>query len=112
MDPCSLVLSIHLHVSTNQVRESIWKQILVFIKIGISLVKYNEIDFEQGTLFNMKKDPFEIKNLMEAPTNFHLKLARFSFLYCSLIGQKFWLKSIENPRSQSDTKMDASWIGW
>ena len=76
----SLALSIHLHVAANQLRESILNQILVFIKIGISLVKYNEIDFEQGTLFNMKKDPFEIKNLMEAPTNFHLKLARFSFL--------------------------------
>ena len=44
-------------------------------KIGISSVKYNQIDFDQETLFNMKKDPFEIKNLMEEPTKFHLKLA-------------------------------------
>ena len=44
--------------------------------IGILQVKYNKIDFDQETLFNMKNDPFEIKNLMEEPTKFHLKLVR------------------------------------
>ena len=68
-------------------------------------MKYNEIDFEQQTLFNMKKDPFEIKNLMEEPTNFHLKLARFSNSSCS---HWFQLKQWKTLYSESHKKMDAN----
>ena len=84
----------HFFSSPTPCHRNLVVTIFVENNIGILQVKYNKIDFDQETLFNMKNDPFEIKNLMEEPTKFHLKLVRDPHNFRSLIGV---FKTNKNP---------------